>query len=114
MGTTIEKPGEAIEPTKGKVSIPLIDRKKEALYTVYIAEQDNQDDRQQQFVSVNGKPYLIKRGVDVKNVPQGIVNVLQEAIQTIISKDEDGNDQVRNIPRFNFRIIDGPYFEEVL
>ncbi|MBZ0158398.1 MAG: hypothetical protein K8I29_19545 [Alphaproteobacteria bacterium] len=74
-------------------------------YRIIIDEQDNTDKNNDVFVTDGrGTPYLIKRGHEVV-VPEGVVNVLKEAVYTLIEKNENGEEVRRDIPRFALRVL---------
>ncbi len=56
------------------------------------------------FIGINGYPYQIRRGDEVE-VPKALLGILRDAIITTIEKDKDGNEVIRNVPRFAFTVI---------
>lgn len=79
------------------------DLRAQTKYRITVHEQDNTDDKNQVFVSVNGYPYLIRRGEEVE-VPEGVLNVLREAVIGKISKDKDGNEVIKSVNRFAYTV----------
>lgn len=68
-----------------------------------IFEQEGSDGGQDVCVSVNGKAYQIKRGVEVE-VPPEVVQVLETAVITVFESLKDGGVQSRDIKRFNYSV----------
>jgi hypothetical protein len=56
------------------------------------------------FVGVNGRGYLIKRGVTA-DVPDEVLHVLNNAVQTVYVEGPNGQEFTRDVPRFNVKII---------
>lgn len=83
---------------------PIAQMAGERRFEVIIDEQDNEDVNDV-FVSVNGFPCLIKRGFPVV-IREGILNVLNESETVKMVKDpETGEDVAKTIRRFAVRII---------
>lgn len=90
---------------EGKVDVVLPAPKSEKIKIV-IEEQEGDENQGSVFVSVNGYAYLIKRGFPVEVVPS-VVNVLKDAVITRIYMNPDtGETTYKDVPRFNFRILD--------
>lgn len=74
---------------------------------VKISIAESETDPFDVFVSVNGKGYQIKRGMEV-DVPQSVLHVLRNAVQTVYYVDEKSRALMeRNVPRFAVSVL-GP------
>jgi len=96
------------EPEKKDVPNPIAEPKpeKSKKVKIIIEEQEGDENQGRVFVSVNGYPYSIKRGIAV-DVPESVVHVLQTAIVTKIDMNPaTGEENRKDVPRFNFRILD--------
>lgn len=70
---------------------------------ITIFEQDGPGGGDDVFVSVNGRGYQIKRGVEV-DVPPEVVEVLNNAVITTFEPQKDGTVRERDVRRFNFSV----------
>ena len=69
-------------------------------YTINIAKTNDDTGSDDVFVGVNGKGYLLKRGVDIPNVPASVVDVLRNAVETRYSqKRVQGSNAVEMVKR---------------
>lgn len=73
-------------------------------FEIIIDEQGGPDASSIVQLGVNGVAYQIMRGHKVI-VPEGVVNVLSEAITAKIVKNPDGTEQVKHMPRISFRVL---------
>jgi superfamily II helicase len=71
---------------------------------IIIEEQDNHEGHQEVRVGVNGKVYQIQRGKEV-SVPESVVSILRNAIQTKIIQQPDGSEIAKDMPRFVWRYV---------
>jgi hypothetical protein len=71
---------------------------------IVIDEQEGHEGHQPVKLSINGYVLLIKRGIPV-DIPESFVNLLRELKYTVYSKDEEGNDIERDVPRFAWRKV---------
>lgn len=55
------------------------------------------------FIGLNGYSYVIKRGKPVE-VPAEVVQILENATQTIYDSKDGGGSQGREVPRFAFSV----------
>lgn len=71
---------------------------------IVIDEQEGHEGHQPVKLGINGYIIVIKRGHEVE-IPASYVNLLKELKQTVYSKDDDGNDISREVPRFAWRKV---------
>lgn len=71
--------------------------------TIHIHKSSDDTGADQVFVSVNGKSFLIKRGEDVE-VPEPVVEVLKNAVETHGYQDRDGNYHTREVQAYPFMV----------
>lgn len=71
---------------------------------IVIDESGNPKDSQYVFVSINGRAYQIRRGVEVE-VPVEILNVLNDAVESRLIKDADDEWTTKSFLRFPFRKV---------
>ena len=77
---------------------------KEKEYKIVIQEQEGVGGTQDVFVGINGKGYLIKRGMEVV-VPAAVLANLKDSIYTNYIKDlEKGIDTEKQVPRFSVTV----------
>lgn len=74
----------------------------EPMYELMIHEQEGDHGNDDVAVSVNGRAYVIKRGHKVV-VPESILHVLNNAVQTVFTRDAGGNLVERSFNRFSFQ-----------
>ena len=61
--------------------------------------------KQDVFVAVNDRTFLIKRGVDVE-VPKSVLHVLQNAVEDVYEYDEEARDLVkREVQAYPFTVV---------
>lgn len=72
---------------------------------IVIDESSNPSDPSRAFVSVNGRAYDIKRGVETP-VPPEVVEALTNAVSDKVYQTPDGEVHTRPTQRFPFRIQD--------
>ncbi len=85
----------------GMVIFPIPD---EPRIKIIIDEQEGHEGSQPVKLGINGHVLLIKRGHPVE-IPQSYVNLLEELKYTVYSKDDEGNDIEREVPRFAWRKV---------
>jgi len=87
------------------VTPPATEKRKSNNSRVFLTifEQEGSDGGQDVCVSVNGKAYQIKRGVEVE-VPPEVVHVLDSAVVTVFEPLKDGGYQSRDVKRFNYSV----------
>ena len=86
--------------------------KKEPEKRIKIVLEDSEeiggdDGNKRQFFGHNGKTYLLRVGVEA-SVPEGLVNVLNDAVTSIPDKDPVTmklNGRMRDRRRFNYRVV---------
>lgn len=76
----------------------------EKKYRVIINTQEGFDGKDDVKLGVNGRVFLVKRGHEVE-LPESYLGVLKDAKITQISKDDEGNEQIIDIPRFSYNIL---------
>lgn len=86
---------------KKEITVAVDELRKQKKYKMMLNEQENTDDPRQQFISCNGVAWLIKRGVEVI-VPEGIRNVIKEAVYLRGTQDTEGNTVVKKVNRFSY------------
>jgi len=76
--------------------------------TINIAKSDKKDGAIPVFVGVQGVAYTVPRGINIK-VPPGVVEVLRNAIQDIVTQDpETGAMLHEDVLSYPFQIIHDP------
>jgi Cys-tRNA synthase (O-phospho-L-seryl-tRNA:Cys-tRNA synthase) len=85
----------------GMVIFPLSEEKDPRI-PIIIEEQDNHEGSMPVKASINGHPFLIKRGHKVM-LPTSYVGMLEELKYTVYQKDDEGRDVEREVPRFVIR-----------
>lgn len=76
----------------------------EKMFKIIINTQDGHEGKDDVKIGVNGKVYQIKRGFEVV-IPESVLNVIRESKYTITSRDDNGNEDVRDIPRFSYTYL---------
>jgi hypothetical protein len=100
----LEKAKAAKQAKKEGVSSEQIMADKERI-TIIIEEQDGDENQGDVFVGLNGRSFLIQRGVPV-SVPIGVLDILKNSIQTKLLQDiETREKRYKDVPRFNIRIV---------
>lgn len=100
---------EASEITERKVGRPPNPpAQKSKYYKVIIHQEKDENAPTDQPISVNGKEILVMKGVEVE-LPEIYYLALKDAVETHFSKDDDGNDIKRDIPRFPFTTLGEVY-----
>ena len=100
----LEKAKAAKQAKKEGVSSEQIMADKERT-TIVIEEQDGDENQGDVFVGLNGRSFLIQRGVPV-SVPIGVLDILKNSIQTKLLQDmETREKRYKDVPRFNVRIV---------
>jgi hypothetical protein len=70
-----------------------------------IEEQEGDEHSPRVFLSVNGYPYSIRRGMVVE-VPEAVIGVLDNAIVTKMFQNVDtGEITYKDVSRFNYKIV---------
>ena len=103
---------EAKEPWEGKEDkkppvAPSVDPfllPGEKRVNIVIDEQEGHEGTTDVKLSCNGVVCVIQRG-KVVAVAERYVGILRDAVYEIITKDDEGNDQMRRVPRFAWRIV---------
>ena len=95
---------EGLDAPKSEVNAPA-GAKKQPWVTINIAKQDKKGGAEPAFVGLQGVGYTIPRGVDI-DVPPGVVGILQNAKQEIVTQDPDsGEIEKEEIYTYPFQII---------
>lgn len=71
---------------------------------IFIDESSDSSDLQFVFLSLNGRAYQVKRGVEV-DIPAELLEILQHAVVEKEVSDESGAKEFRKFYRFPFRVI---------
>jgi hypothetical protein len=101
----LEKAKAAKQAKKEGVSTEQVLEDKDNTATIVIEEQDGDENQGDVFVGLNGRAFLIQRGVEV-TVPIGVLSILKNAIQTKLIQDiETREKKYKDVPRFNVRIV---------
>jgi hypothetical protein len=79
--------------------------KPRVMYTINIPKSPLPNGDEPVFVGVQGVGYTIPRGINIK-VTEGIVEVLRNAIQDIVTQDEDGTIHHNESMLYPFQIIE--------
>jgi len=102
------EPFEATPPTnaaKAEKEVSQIDELRKAKRVkIVIDEQDNHEGHKDVSLSIDGYVLVIQRGKTVE-VPEPFVELLNNLKYTIISKNDNGEDVSREVPRFHWRKV---------
>ena len=79
--------------------------KTKVMYTINIPKSPLPNGDEPVFVGVQGVGYTIPRGINLK-VTEGIVEVLNNAIQDIVTQDEDGTIHHNESMLYPFQIVE--------
>jgi hypothetical protein len=74
---------------------------KERMHEITIHAQEGFEGKDDVKVGVNGKVYQIKRGFKVQ-IPESVLRNLEDCKYTIVSRDDQGNEDIREVPRFSY------------
>jgi hypothetical protein len=73
--------------------------------TIVIDENDGEEGRSDVFLAVNGKTFLMQRGVNV-TVPEYVVHALKNCITTTMRQDPRTDEiTYKDVPRFPFHVV---------
>ena len=105
----INKDGDNIkvgpqEGTSEKKNNPAKKSQKEKKFRVIINSQEGFEGKDDLKLGVNGRVFQVKRGFEV-DLPESYLAVLKDAKYTIITKDDNGNEDIREVPRFSYNIL---------
>lgn len=70
-------------------------------FKLTINEQEGIDGEDDVLLSINGKAWRIKRGIEVV-VPHEVIHVLDNSVKTLFERDEEGKTVERNVKRFSY------------
>lgn len=101
VDSILEKITQEVKPVAVAVEVKE-EVKPEKRVKIIIEEQDNHEGHSEVRIGVNGKIYQIQRGKEV-SVPESVVGVLKNAIQTKRIQQPDGTEIVKDMPRFVWR-----------
>lgn len=74
---------------------------KERMHEITIHPQEGFEGKDDVKVGINGKVYQIKRGFKVQ-IPESVLKNLEDCKYTIVSRDDNGNEDIREVPRFSY------------
>jgi hypothetical protein len=96
---------EVSESTEKRVGRPPVkEKEKKKYYKVVIHQEKEENAPTDQTISVNGEAIRVMKGEEVE-IPELYYLALKDAVETHFSKDENGNDVKKDIPRFPFTTL---------
>jgi hypothetical protein len=101
LKSSIEAKAKKAKPPDGMVIFPIPD---EPRVKIVIDEQEGHEGHKPVPLSLNGYVIRIMRGHPVE-IPESFVTLLEELMYDHYSKDDEGNDVMRQIPRFAWRRV---------
>ena len=96
----VDGPVAEVKP-QGKIA------KRSHMVTINIAKSEKAGGDEPVFVGVQGVGYTIPRGINI-NVPSPVVEVLKNAMQDIMTQDEDGEIHHNHVLAYPYNVVADP------